>query len=231
MHRGLTLIEVLVLLFVISVALAALAMGCASARESARRATCESNQRQHTLALLQYDNLRRQFPGFRQKLAGQDASWVVMLLPYLDQDDLWQKWKAGTPQKACLMVMVCPSDWPDKASLADGPSAYAVNTKVCMDGKGLSVGYIADKDGTTCTLLISENLRIDKAHTWWDTDPLRVGFTNGPMAANIRSNHGGGAVAGFCDGHVMFLRGDLSDDLFKALVTPDGGEKVDESQL
>jgi prepilin-type processing-associated H-X9-DG protein len=86
-------------------------------------------------------------------------------------------------------------------------------------------------DGTATTLLVSENLGIDKAHNWWDTDPLKVGFTVGPMADNVRSNHGSGAIVSYCDGHDAFLRDDIGDDLFKAIVTPDGGEKVDEGKL
>ena len=81
------------------------------------------------------------------------------------------------------------------------------------------------------TLLVSENLRSMKPHTWWDTVPNAVGFSDGPMAYNVQSNHGGGANVVFCDGHGQFLRDDIGDDLFKALVTPDGGEKVDESKF
>jgi prepilin-type processing-associated H-X9-DG protein len=51
------------------------------------------------------------------------------------------------------------------------------------------------------------------------------------MVENVRSNHPRGANVGFCDGHVPVLRGDIGDDLYNALVTPDGGEKVDESEL
>jgi hypothetical protein len=38
-------------------------------------------------------------------------------------------------------------------------------------------------------------------------------------------------VVSWCDGHVSFLRDDIGDDLYSALVTADGGEKVDESEL
>ena len=54
------------------------------------------------------------------------------------------------------------------------------------------------------------------------------------MAACLNSNHGGGVLAAFCDGHVAFLRNDVDQTqawtgsssttptLFDALVTPDG---------
>jgi prepilin-type processing-associated H-X9-DG protein len=231
MNRGLTRVEVLVIVVVVAIGLLLLMPPVNAVREAARRANCSQNHMQLSLSLLGYEARHRQFPGFKQKLAGQDASWVVMILPYQDRADLWANWKQGTPEKKFLKVMVCPSDPPPTPGPGDGPCSYAVNTKVCTDGKGLSLDYIDRHDGTAATLLLSENLRIDKAHNWWDTDPLKVGFAAGPMAENIDSNHGGGSVVGWCDGHVSFLRYDIGDDLFNALVTPDGGEKVDENSL
>jgi prepilin-type processing-associated H-X9-DG protein len=231
MNRGLTRVEVLVIVVVVAIGLLLLMPPVNVAREAARRATCNNHQKQLTLALLSFEVAHKSFPGYKQKLAGQDVSWVVMILPYLDRADLWANWKQGTPENKFLRVMFCPSDPPGNMGPQDGPSAYAVNTLVCKCGKGLSLDYIDRHDGTATTLLLGENLRIDKAHEWWDTDPLKVGFTAGPMAENVDSNHGGGSVVGWCDGHVSFLRYDIGDDLFKALVTPDGGEKVDEDQL
>jgi prepilin-type processing-associated H-X9-DG protein len=231
MHRGLTRVEVLVIVVVVAIGLLLLMPAVKFAREAARRATCNNHQKQLTLALLSFEAAHKSFPGYKQKLAGQDASWIVMILPYLDRADLWANWKQGTPEKKFLRVMFCPSDPPDNMGPQDGPSAYAVNTLVCKYGKGLSLDYIDRHDGTATSLLLGENLRIDKAHEWWDTDPARVGFTVGPMADNIRSNHGNRAAVSYCDGHTAFLRDDIGDELYKALVTPDGGEKVDEDKL
>jgi prepilin-type processing-associated H-X9-DG protein len=106
-----------------------------------------------------------------------------------------------------------------------------VNTRICQDGAGLSLDYIASQDGTGSTLLVAENLRSMKPHTWWDTEPKVVGFTDGPMAFNVQSNHAGGAVVTFCDGHTAFLRDDIEDGVYQALVTPDGGEKVEADKI
>jgi hypothetical protein len=154
-----------------------------------------------------------------------------MILPQIERSDLWQSWKQGNPRKVPIREMICPSDPPEKSGTEDGWNSYAVNTRICEDGVGLSLTYISSKDGASATLLVSENLRTKKPHTWWDTDPNTVGFADGPMADNVQSNHVGGVVVGFCNGHVSFLRDDVGDSLFKALVTPDGGEKVDEGKL
>jgi hypothetical protein len=105
-----------------------------------------------------------------------------------------------------------------------------VNTKVCTEGTGLSLDYVSSKDGVSETLLLSENLRINKAHTWWDTDPTKVGFTDGPMADNIASNHAGLVVVTFCDGRQYSLSDKIDNRVFKALVTPDGDEPLDDSE-
>jgi type II secretory pathway pseudopilin PulG len=229
-NRGLTLIDVVAAVFIIFTALAVLLPGCAgSSLEAARRARCANSQIQLTLALQGYASQHLRLPGLKQELAGQDASWFVMLLPYLECNDLWQNWQSGVTEKEYLELTVCQSDPPPRQSRPDGPSAYIINTKVCKDGTGLSLDYITSHDGATCTLLLSENLRINKAHTWSDTDPLKVGFTDGPLAENIASNHPGGAVVSFCVGHMYFLRSTVADSVFKALVTPDGGEELDEN--
>ena len=191
------------------------------------------NKNLHSFESLQraYESQHLEFPGYRQKLASADVGWGVMILPWIERPDLWQQWYQGKPRKAPIRLMICPSDPPEKLGPEDGWNSYTVNTRICQDGKGLSLDYITSKDGTANTLLLSENLRSKKPHAWWDSDPNTVGFTDGPMADNIQSNHGSGAVVGFCDGHVMFLRDGIGDSLFKALVTPDGGEKVDEDKF
>jgi len=231
MKSGFTRIDLLVVTFVAFLAIAILLPGCEQSRGPSRRAQCTSNEKDLCMALLGYEQKHEQFPGYRQQLAGTDAGWGVMILSYLDRNDLWQDWKQGKVRKALVRLMICPSDLPKTLGPEDGWCSYAVNTRICQDDKGLSLDYIASKDGTTDTLLLSENLRSMKPHTWWDTVPNAVGFTDGTMANNVQSNHGGGAVVTFCDGHAQFLRDDIDDSLFKALVTPDGGEKVDEDKF
>ncbi len=56
-------------------------------------------------------------------------------------------------------------------------------------------------------------------------------YNNNTMTSNMNSNHNGGAVAGFCDGHVIFLRDDAgvtlatgsgSITVYQIVATPDG---------
>jgi prepilin-type processing-associated H-X9-DG protein len=231
MNSGLTRIDLIVVASVALMATALLLPGCEQTHSGARRAQCLNNERQLAMALLDYEAQHTQFPGYRQTLAQTDVGWGVMILPGLDCSNLWELWNEGKAAKARIDTMICPSDLPKDLGPEDGWSDYAVNTRVCGDGTGLALTYIVSKDGAGNTLLLAENLRSMKPHTWWDSEPMVVGFAGGTLANNVQSNHGGGANVAFCDGHVLFLRDDLDDEVYNALVTPDGGEPIDASKL
>jgi len=72
--------------------------------------------------------------------------------------------------------------------------------------------------GAYTTLMLSETLA---NHKWDDIDPNRNGFSGqGSLSAELSSNHGGGVMAAFCDGHIQFLRSDIADAVYKKLVDP-----------
>ena len=97
-RRGFTLIELLVVITIIGMLVAMLLPAVQSARESGRRATCTNNQKQLGLATLQYESYKK-FPGY-VNVVGVDstgtpvhASWVVTLLPHLEEGPLWKLWR------------------------------------------------------------------------------------------------------------------------------------------
>jgi prepilin-type N-terminal cleavage/methylation domain-containing protein/prepilin-type processing-associated H-X9-DG protein len=161
----------------------------------------------------------------------------------------WQTTPTDSTARVLMKVMICPSDPPDVMSAGDGPCSYAANTRVFLDrsvanAPAISTDFISAKDGCSTTLLLSENLRVTSDHKWWGdplasatspyvVNPAKVGFggggaappytaaTIGTMKPFVTSNHGGGAMAAFVDGHVVFLRDDIGDNLYQSLVTPD----------
>jgi prepilin-type processing-associated H-X9-DG protein len=231
MNSGLTRIDLIVAAFVALTSTALLLPGCEQSRIGARRAQCADNEVQLSRALLAFESQHGTFPGYRQPLANTDVGWGVMILPQIERSDLWEQWKKGKAAKALLNFTICPLDSPKNLGPEDGWSSYAVNTRICGDGEGLTAGYVASKDGKGNTLLLAENLRSMKPHTWWDSEPKVVGFSAGTLANNVQSNHGSGANVAFCDGHVLFLSEEFGDEVYNALVTPDGGEPIDASKL
>jgi len=120
-RRGFTLIELLVVISIIGILVGLLLPAINSAREAGRRTQCQSNMRNIGLAILGYVNNKNAFPpagtfcevsssfdptnpstsgipGYIPGAGGTPAnaipmySWVVPILPYLDNQDLFNQW-------------------------------------------------------------------------------------------------------------------------------------------
>jgi prepilin-type N-terminal cleavage/methylation domain-containing protein len=94
--RGFTLIELLVVIAIIAVLIALLLPAIQQAREAARRSSCLNKMKQWGLAIHNYASTFNTLPPGRictnpgsNILTGQpDTSWLVLLLPYVDQQPL-----------------------------------------------------------------------------------------------------------------------------------------------
>jgi prepilin-type N-terminal cleavage/methylation domain-containing protein len=150
---GFTLVELLVVIAIIGVLVGMLLPAVQLARESARRSTCQNNLRQVGQALGNYESAKLVMPPMCDYVGtgAPHISSFVYLLPFLEEQDLFNKAVTGTgnPGPPVLPFMpratdsypvwnrwltqfVCPSD--QAASLrgsayngARGPSSYAAN--------------------------------------------------------------------------------------------------------
>lgn len=105
-RTGFTLIELLVVIAIIAVLIALLLPAVQQARESARRTQCKNNLKQIGLALQNHHDTYGRFPpgcamdqipfGTSTNTgngAGWGSSWMVYLLPYEDQANIFSKWQ------------------------------------------------------------------------------------------------------------------------------------------
>ncbi|WP_152049674.1 DUF1559 domain-containing protein [Tautonia marina] len=171
--KGVTLIEILVVIAVIALLAGLLIPAVSAARSAFRRAECANNLRQIGLALHAYEAVSGMFP---TASSGPPSvrSFLVAILPQLEQSPLYDTInfqfdlaKHGGPnhtvQSIKLDVLTCPSDdsiltgWPSATNYAgnqgSGVQKYGENGVF----RGLQAVRIRDiSDGTSHTVAVSE---------------------------------------------------------------------------
>ncbi|HEX6960493.1 MAG TPA: DUF1559 domain-containing protein [Lacipirellula sp.] len=101
-RQGFTLVELLVVIAIIGVLVALLLPAVQAAREAARRQQCQSNLRQLSVGLANYESANGAFPPafeFASNLATPQnppltwlgPNWAVRLLPYIEQQALYNQ--------------------------------------------------------------------------------------------------------------------------------------------
>ncbi len=154
-----TLVELLVVIAIIAVLIGLLLPAVQKVREAAARTQCTNNLHQIALALHNYAGDMGWFPSGYIGVAGPDPNdtapgwgWGALLLPYLEQNNLFRQINLGVPvgdpsnQAICTTVLksfVCPSDrstgvftvyGQDNAPLAQAATnSYAANSGVGAD--------------------------------------------------------------------------------------------------
>lgn len=141
-RRGFTLIELLVVIAIISVLISLLLPAVQAAREAARRAQCTNNLKQIALAAHNYESAHTVYPPgqmkmqFAQQPRFRGFSLFVNLLPFIEQQPLYDRWNFADPlantigstahTAIVLNALLCPSDLIQQNPVPSGDRWYAI---------------------------------------------------------------------------------------------------------
>lgn len=89
LHRGFTLVELLVVITIIGMLVALLLPAVQSAREAARQTQCANNLKQIGLGVLLHLQAQEYLPYSRLDTR---ETWAVIIWPYIEQQGLFNKW-------------------------------------------------------------------------------------------------------------------------------------------
>jgi prepilin-type processing-associated H-X9-DG protein len=202
-----------------------------SSLEASRRVQCVNNLKQIALAMHNFHASNNTFP----RPAVLDAkgkpllSWRVAILPFIDQQPLYEKFKLDQPwdsphNKALLKEMPPVFRCPIGTKVETFTTTYRV-----LVGKGAlfendkEIGVADVTDGTSNALMVVE---ATDAVPW--TKPEDLSFDPAAAASLIGagSPHPGGFNASMADGAVRFFKTTIDLKVFRSLITRAGGEVV-----
>ncbi|HEY0983109.1 DUF1559 domain-containing protein [Schlesneria sp.] len=201
-------------------------------REPARRTQCKNNLKAIGLALHNYHDKYNSFPpAYTVDQEGNPLhSWRTLLLPYLDQQPLYDKidlskpWNDPVNAEACetpAPVYRCPSAPVEKLT---NTTYLAVVTpySVMRPGQSCSLGDVTD--GMATTLIVIE-VPSDQAVHWMSPVDADEKVVRELVQTKKKPHNRGGHIA-LVDGSVRLLENKTPYDQVRALVTVDGKEIV-----
>jgi hypothetical protein len=214
----------------VGVGVALLLPAVQAAREAARRMQCANNVKQITLALHIYHDVHQELPPlYTVDAKGKPLhSWRVLLLPYMEQQALYDQIKLDEPwdsehnkkfHKIAPRFYRCPNS---QAGL-DKCHYSTIAGEVMKPKKKQSFADV--KDGLSNTVCVVE---VKEPFCWMDptADVTLEEFAKGINAKDGRvgSKHMNVTAIGLLDGSVRFLPKDTKPKVLRALGTIAGGE-------
>lgn len=246
-HRlaAFTLVELLVVIAIIGTLVGLLLPAVQAARESARRSQCSNNIKQVSLALLNYESAKKNYPPFcilPRTSTFDPFSAQVRLLPYLEQGNVanlidlsGQVPFTAHPEVAKMRIpqFMCPSEVNDTQRVTPTLIHYPLN--YCFnEGTWFIYDPVSDtagdgafapnhtykvaniSDGTSKTLAVAE-CKAYQPNLWDSNTPTTLNVAPPATSAALASYLGG--TFDF-NGHTEWVEGDVHETGFTTTFTP-----------
>lgn len=233
-----------------------------AARQAQARQVSTNNLKQITLALHNFHSVYNCLPP--AVIFGPDGkpwhSWRVLILPYLDQQALYQQYDFGQPwdsEKNRKVLEQMPAVFRDpihgdlKGHVTHYAGLLGTNTAFSPDGPEMksprdlpigpkAMGFRDFTDGTSNTLLVVP--ADPKAEIPW-TKPEDIlvlpefpglgkpGGIAAPYHENGKKDGAKLAPVAYCDGSVRMIADTIRPEVLSALMTRNGGEVVGPQQI
>jgi prepilin-type processing-associated H-X9-DG protein len=207
-----------------------------AARTAARRMQSQNNMKQIGLAFHNYASAYGSFPAAYQKDAegNKTMSWRVAILPFLEQQQVYQMYKSDQPWDSAANQSVSNISIPTYRNPAAGDVNPTETSYMVITGPGTlfeedkPVKFQDITDGTSNTILAVEV--VGTGVKWAEPKDLDINTMvfkiNSGGANSIGSPFPGGANVLMADGSVRFMSNSVLESTLKAMATRNGGEVV-----
>jgi hypothetical protein len=192
-----------------------------------------NNLKQIVLACHSYHDAFGAFPTNSADKDGKPLlSWRVLILPFLEEEELFKQFKLGEPWDSAAnkkLIEKTPKLYaPIRVRGKPGETFYQV-----FYGEGALFGpkmkppaIVGITDGTSNTALVVE---AGESVIW--TKPADLPFDENKVLPKLGGLFGGDLHVGMCDGSVMAVKKDFDAKEMKNLIMPADGNVIDLDKL
>jgi prepilin-type processing-associated H-X9-DG protein len=230
--KPISLVQLLVVISLIGIHVA-LFLPAIQTSHSRRRPPCTNNLMQIVLALHNYHETYGSLPPayVADKNGRPQHSWRVLLLPFLERQDLYDRYHFDEPwdgpnnrklANEIVRLYSCPTDHPRPSTETSYVAVVGPHTP--WPG-GTTLTFDDFQDGSHNVLLVVEIH--DSGIHWMEPRDLHVSqmspTISAPHGQGISSDHPHGANAAFADGATRYLYDSIPADVLRSWINLDDG--------